>query len=392
MPGVHTSNTAPEGSATIAIRPPSRLPNTLAGGIAHDFNNLLAVISGYADLLSTRAAAVEHRSWAGEIRGAAARGAALVRQLLAFSRRQQLTAEPLDLNDVVSGMEAMLRRLIGEDIELIVASDPALPAVHADATQIEQVLLNLAVNARDAMPEGGRLAVETRAIELARPPREGLPAGSYVRLSVADSGRGMDTDTQARISEPFFTTKPEGEGSGLGLATVHGIVTQSGGAITVSSAPGRGTTFDVLLPATDLAAEPKRPDQTPAAGAGAGETILLAEDEPMLRELAALLLTEAGYTVLPAEHGEAALTLADQHAGSIDLLITDVVMPRMNGPELAERLRTLHPGIRVLFVSGYQDRALAGRGIRDRDAVREKPFSDDQLRTHVRRVLGSSNP
>ena len=254
------------------------------------------------------------------------------------------------------------------------------------------MLLNLAVNARDAMPEGGRLAVETRAIELARPPREGLPAGSYVRLSVADSGCGMDTDTQARIFEPFFTTKPEGEGSGLGLATVHGIVTQSAGAITVSSAPGRGTTFDVLLPATDLAAEPKRPDQTPAAGAGAGETILLAEDEPMLRELAALLLTEAGYTVLPAEHGEAALTLADQHAGSIDLLITDVVMPRMNGPELAERLRTLHPGIRVLFVSGYQDRALAGRGIRDRDAVLEKPFSDDQLRTHVRRVLGSSNP
>jgi two-component system, cell cycle sensor histidine kinase and response regulator CckA len=363
---------------------------TLAGGIAHDFNNLLAVAGGYAHLLARRVGSAEHRSWAIEIGGAADRGAALVRQLLAFSRRQVLTMRPLDLNAAVRGMDGMLRRLIGEDVDLLVELDSGLPPVSADNVQIEQVLLNLAVNARDAMPAGGRLRVETAAVDLAEPPREGLPTGPYAVLSVSDSGVGMDAETQARIFEPFFTTKPEGEGTGLGLATVYGIVGQSGGAIAVTSAPGQGATFQLFFPATEAAAERPEKSLSPSrrtAARGGNETILLVEDDPKLRELSSLLLTEAGYTVIPAENGSAALALAEQRAGEIDLLVTDVVMPLMNGPELADRLRALQPGIRVVYVSGYQDRALAGHGIRPEDFVVGKPFREDELREEVRRAL-----
>jgi two-component system, cell cycle sensor histidine kinase and response regulator CckA len=363
---------------------------TLAGGIAHDFNNLLAVASGYAHLIARRVGSAEQRSWAIEIGEATDRGAALVRQLLAFSRRQVLTLRPLDLNAAVRDIDPMLRRLIGEDVELLVELDSGLPPVSADRAQIEQVLLNLALNARDAMPAGGRLRIETAGIDLAEPPREGLPTGPYAVLTVSDSGVGMEPETQTRIFEPFFTTKPEGEGTGLGLATVYGIVGQSGGAVAVTSAPGHGATFQIFFPATEVNAdipETALSPSSPAAAPGGRETILLAEDDARLRELGSLLLNEAGYTVIPAENGVAALALAEERAGEIDLLVSDVVMPLMNGPELADRLRALQPGLRVVYVSGYHDRALAGRGIRPEDSVVGKPFREDELLNEVRRAL-----
>src|SRR5881398_3958214 len=314
----------------------------LAGGIAHDFNNILTAITGHADLLLEDLGHHDpRRADVDEIRRSAERAAGLTRQLLAFSRQQVLQPKVVDLNALVLDMDKLLRRLIGEDVELATVLDPALGRVTADPGQLEQVIVNLAVNARDAMPNGGRLTLETKNVDLdADYPtdRVTIPAGRYVMLVISDTGTGMDAQTRARIFEPFFTTKVPGKGTGLGLATVHGIVAQSGGTITVESAPDQGSTFTIYLPQVDApveAAAPPVPVERPPRGS---ETVLLAEDEPAVRTIAQQALERHGYTVLAAPSGAAALALAAQHAATIDLLLTDVVMPGMSGRDLADRL------------------------------------------------------
>jgi two-component system cell cycle sensor histidine kinase/response regulator CckA len=366
----------------------------LAGGIAHDFNNLLMVIQGYADLLAERLPSEDPlRRNAEQIQMASQRATSLTRQLLAFSRKQMLAPTVLNIQGVVVDMEKILRRLIGEDIALEVSSAPDLGLIKADRSQIEQVILNLAVNARDAMPEGGRLTIETANIEMdagyAHPP-EVLSPGKYVMLAVTDSGCGMDAETQAHIFEPFFTTKEKGKGTGLGLATVYGIVKQSGGYIWVYSEPGRGTSFKVYLPQI----EEERPESgrdrgsvTPALLRGS-ETILLVEDEKGVRELAREYLEMSGYTVIEAEDGHAALELTGMHDGPIHLLMTDVVMPGISGRELADRVTKIHPGIKVLYMSGYTDQSVVHHGILETDAVLlQKPFTLIALLSKLREIL-----
>jgi PAS domain S-box-containing protein len=364
----------------------------LAGGVAHDFNNLLTIISGYSELLLKHLEKDDPRTaLVGEVQTAADRGAVLVRQLLAFSRRQVAQPEILDLNAVIAALEKMLRPLIREDIELRVELAPALGQVRADRGQLEQVLLNLVVNARDAMPQGGQLRIATSALDLdhgqAQQRGIGLP-GPYVVLSVRDTGVGMDAATQARIFEPFFTTKEPGQGTGLGLATVYGIVRQSGGAIQVHSKPGKGTTFEIYLPrAAGGESAAASAEISPEAVRGA-ETLLLVEDEEGVRRLVGLLLREAGYTVLVASRGEEALQLGTQHQGPIHLVISDMVMPGMRGSELAERLQGLHPALKVLFISGYAEQIaglqeLAEPGV----AFLQKPFRQEALLLKVRQVL-----
>jgi two-component system cell cycle sensor histidine kinase/response regulator CckA len=364
----------------------------LAGGIAHDFNNLLTMILGYSDLaLGQLAPESPIRAEIQEISKAGERAAALTRQLLAFSRKQIVEPRVLALTEVVTDLGKMLRRLIGEDIELVTTLEPALYNVRADLSQIEQVLMNLAVNARDAMPDGGRLVVETRNVESYESYASGPvkpPPRPYVLLAVSDSGAGMDAETQRHIFEPFFTTKEHGKGTGLGLATVYGIVKQSGGDIWVTSEPGKGARFEVYLPRVDERAVRLDSVAAPAALARGSETILLAEDEEAVRHLARRILEGGGYAVLAAAHPAQALEIAGGHAGSIDLLVTDVIMPGMSGSRLSERLTALRPGIKVLFISGYADAEIAVRGVLHAEtALLQKPFTPEALLRRVREVL-----
>src|SRR5437667_1891766 len=364
----------------------------LAGGIAHDFNNVLTAVLGSIELLLLDAPPGRpHREELDIIRDAATRAKDLIRQLLAFSARQVLQPMVVDLNHLVKDIAKLLRRLIGEDIALETVLASGLGAVRVDTGQIEQVLVNLAVNARDAMPQGGRLAIETGNVEVdgtRAPPAATVPAGRYVLLQVSDNGVGMDALVQAHVFEPFFTTKPRGKGTGLGLATVYGIVRQSGGHITVESTVGQGAMFRIYLPRVEAPLDPtSRP--TPVAAPAAGtETILVAEDERLVRVLAQKVLERAGYRVLVGAGGADALALAERHDGPILLLLTDVVMPEMNGRELARRLTGVRPGVRVLYMSGYADEAVAQHGVLDPGtAFLQKPFTPEALAKKVRGVL-----
>jgi two-component system, cell cycle sensor histidine kinase and response regulator CckA len=357
----------------------------LAGGVAHDFNNLLTVIGGYGEIARRRIGAGPGANELAEVERATQRATQLTQQLLAFSRQQVLEPVVLDLNEVASSLVPMLRRLIGEDVEIAMLAATDLPPVVADRTQIEQVIVNLAVNARDAMPTGGTLTIETRAVHLEEP---------FACLTVTDTGIGMDAETLEHVFEPFFTTKDVGRGTGLGLATVHGIVTQSGGRIHVYSEPGLGTSLKVYLP-VGKATGPRAPE-SPASGdadLSGSETVLLCEDEDGVRHLIEVLLTARGYTVLAAADPRAALDLAAEREGPIDLLVTDVVMPGMSGPELVRRLDTLRPGLRTLFVSGYTAEALRGRTtLPVGSAFLEKPFDEQSLLRAVRTLLDQHAP
>jgi PAS domain S-box-containing protein len=366
----------------------------LAAGVAHDFNNLLTAIGGRCYLVLGKLTAENPlRREIEIIQGAAERAAKLTHQLLAFSRKQILELRVLDLNVTVTGIEPLLRRMIREDIEIATALDPAAGRVKADVGQIEQVLLNLGVNASDAMPQGGRLTLATGNVTLdaayARTHAEVEP-GPYVVLSVSDTGHGMTAAVQARIFEPFFTTKEEGKGTGLGLATVYGIAKQSGGDIAVYSEPGHGTVFKLYLPRVEEApgiAEPARPAEITRRGS---ETVLLVEDDEPLRTLAREILSIHGYTVLDATSPSDALRLADTHPGPIQLLLTDVVMPEMNGRQVADRLIAVRPGLKVLFMSGYPDAAIVEHGVLEAGTYfLQKPFTPDGLSRKVREVLGT---
>ena len=368
----------------------------LAGGIAHDFNNLLMVIQGYADLLAERLAPADPlRKNAEQIRTAAQRAASLTRQLLAFSRKQMLAPSVISIDSVVADMEKILQRLIGEDVQLETHSQEELWPVKADRSQIEQVIMNLAINARDAMPDGGRLMLETANVELDSSfSRHSvvMAPGQYVMLAVTDNGCGMCAETQAHLFEPFFTTKEKGKGTGLGLATVYGIVKQSGGYIWVYSEPGKGTTFKVYLPRVAGAGEKARKDdadRTKSLQRGS-ETVLLVEDEDGVRQLAREYLETNGYTVLQAADGHAALELAGMHDGPIHLLMTDVVMPGISGRELAQRISKVRPDIKILYMSGYTDQAVVQHGILESGSVLlQKPFTMATLAAKLREILAS---
>jgi PAS domain S-box-containing protein len=368
----------------------------LAGGVAHDFNNLLTVILGYSTMLLRRPPEGDALTQkVREIQRAGERAAALTHQLLAFSRRQVLVPRVLDLGAIVRDMESMLRRLLGDDIELTTAVDGDLDRVRADPGQIEQVVVNLAVNARDAMPEGGRLTIEARNLEMASSvpvERGGIPSGRYVTLCVRDTGSGMTDEVRRQVFEPFFTTKEMGKGTGLGLATVHGIVTQSGGHIALETTPGSGTIFRIYLP---------REEGPLPEGAGPGdaeaprgtETLLLVEDEDSLRRLTREILEDAGYLVLEAESGHRGLDVSRQHPGPIPLVITDVVMPGLSGPKMAERLALERPEMRVLFASGYTDEALGPHGILVPGIeFIQKPYRSEDLLARVRTILDEKSP
>lgn len=368
----------------------------LAGGVAHDFNNLLTAIIGNADfLLQDLAPGAASRADVSEIRQAADRAAALTRQLLAFSRKQVLQPRALDLNQLVEGVERMLRRLLTENIDVRLHLAPQLGVVHADPGQLEQVLLNLAVNARDAMPDGGKLVIETADADLQAPDAAepvGVTPGRYAVLAVSDTGVGMDDHVRSHLFEPFFTTKGPGKGTGLGLATVYGIVQQSGGTIWVYSEPNHGTTFKVYLPstATERAAEAAAAPTVPARGS---ETVLLVEDAQAVRALANRVLRAAGYNVLPAANGAEAERVASGHEGTIHLLLTDVVMPGLSGRQLAERIGAIRPEMRVLYMSGYTDDAVVHHGVLEEGvAYLEKPFTPDGLARRVRQALDAKAP
>jgi PAS domain S-box-containing protein len=365
----------------------------LAGGVAHDFNNLLTVINGYSNLLLSGLPEDDpRRESVGEIRHAGERAAALTQQLLAFSRRQTFQPKLLSLNAAVAETERMLQHVIGEEVRLVTVLGPGLGLIKADAGQISQVLMNLAVNARDAMPNGGSLTVETANEDLdesGAASHPGFRPGRFVRLSVSDTGLGMDEETRRHLFEPFYTTKPLGRGTGLGLSSVYGIVQQSGGWIWVQSKPTEGAAFHIYLPRVDAPLEassavPEEPRET--AGHG---TILLVEDQENVRRLAASVLESFGYCVLKAANGQEALALSASYAAPIHLLLTDVVMPGLSGTELAGQVASLRPGIRVLFVSGYTDSVIAQHGLLGEDqAFLQKPFTPPALAARVREVLG----
>jgi len=359
----------------------------LAGGVAHDFNNLLGVITGYAEILeregdASAAPKVE------QILRASERAAGLTRQLLAFSRRQILDPKLLDLASVVRDMEKMLRRLIGEDVRLQVVAPPGMGTIRADPGQLEQVLMNLAVNARDAMPKGGSLKLSVDAVEVAEGEVRDVPAGRYVRLSVTDSGEGITAETLPHIFEPFFTTKEKGKGTGLGLATVYGIVQQSGGAIAVESERGEGATFRVYLPKLDEAPTTRLAPRAASTASGTG-TVLVVEDDDTLRSLIAVMLRGSGYTVLEAPAAPQALSLAERHAGHIDLVLTDVVMPGLNGRQLGEMLATRRTEVGVIYMSGYTDEVLERNGIHEGGVVLHKPFTTAALLDAVQKVMAA---
>jgi len=360
----------------------------LTGGIVHDFNNLLFVISGQIEL-ARRALGPDHPAGArlAPALQAAERAAALTRQLLAFSRGSSPEPRLLDLNAVVAQLDGMVRRVIGDDVEIEIRAGRGLGRVRADRTQMEQLLLNLALNARDAMPGGGRLTIETRDIVVDDgDPFAPAPPGRHVLLAVSDEGVGIDAETRRHIFEPFFTTKPEGVGSGIGLATVHGIVEQAGGSIRVDSEPGVGTTFRVYLPCAEEAAVEAAPASGPAGIPGGRETVLVAEDSEAVRDVACELLAAIGYTVLAASRGEEALAIAQSHPGPIDLLLTDVVMPGLGGGSLAQQVRAARPEARVLFMSGCGEGAkAAGRPLAG--PLLLKPFGQDRLARAVRECL-----
>ena len=364
----------------------------LAGGVAHDFNNLLTVICGFGQLVLGRLDPTDPKyPHMAELLKAADRGAALTRQLLAFSRQQVLQPQVLDLNTTLANINTILRHMIGEDIELVIVPGPGLGRVKADPGEIDQVILNLAVNARDAMPQGGKLILRTENVSLdeVRASRHyPIRPGQYVLLSVSDTGCGMDAETQKHIFEPFFTTKEQGKGTGLGLATVHGIVHQSGGYIYVYSELGSGSCFKIYLPRVDQAAEPTKGRQAEEHHARGSETILVVEDEAMVRDLTLEVLKECGYTVIPAGRPDEALRISEQNQGHIDLLLTDVIMPGMSGLDLAERLKPERPEMKVLYVSGYTADAVARHGMSDsKTAFLQKPFSPGALVRKVREVL-----
>ncbi|GAA2690953.1 hybrid sensor histidine kinase/response regulator [Actinoplanes palleronii] len=352
----------------------------LAGGIAHDFNNMLGVILNYASFVIEEAESPTPdlkaiAADASQVVRAGTRGTDLTHQLLAFARRDVVRPAPLDLNQVIDGLCETLRETLGERITLIVRPGTDLPPVNWDPGRAEQMLTSLTTNARDAMPEGGNLVIDTWRL------------GDQVRLRVCDSGEGMPADVRERAFDPFFTTKPKGEATGLGLATVYGIVTQAGGEVSLASEPGLGTTVTVLLPAGEEAVPEKR-DEAPAATGGNGETLLVVDDEAGLRDVAGRILSGAGYEVISADGGSQALELAARHAGEIDLLVSDVVMPGMLGKELAERLVDVRPSTRVLYMSGYAQPILASQGNLDPGVVLlEKPFTADDLLTAVRKRL-----
>ncbi len=365
----------------------------LAGGIAHDFNNLMTAVLGYSDLLllgmkkdDPAKADIE------EIRKAGDRATSLTRQLLAFSRQQVIELKVLNLNEVVVSIDKMLRRVIGEDIDLVTIPDPRLGSVKVDPTQIEQVLMNLVVNARDAMPEGGKLTIEMRNVDLdATYTRDhaGVQPGPYVMLAVSDTGVGMDAETQRHIFEPFFTTKVKGQGTGLGLATVFGIVQQSGGNIGVYSELGSGTTFKIYLPRVEEAAEAVVVEKAMTGSLRGSETILLVEDEAAVRKLARRILESKGYTVLQADNAEQATVLSKQHKRPIDLLLTDIVLTDVSGPKLADQLRSTRSDMKALYMSGYTDEAVVRTGMLNAGtAFLQKPFTPELLLRKVREVLG----
>jgi PAS domain S-box-containing protein len=362
----------------------------LAGGIAHDFNNLLTGILGYADILRGDLEHHASRPLVEEIQKAAERAGLLTNQLLAFSRKQVVGPQVLDLNALLADLDPLLRRLIGEDVQLVTLTEPGLCRVKADAGQLQQVIVNLCVNARDAMPQGGDLVLHTGVVNLAA---EEACAGSHltgrgVKLTVSDTGQGMTPEVLAHVFEPFFTTKPVGVGTGLGLAVVYGILKAHGGHIAIESEPGSGTTFRIYLPCVAEVPEPEK-----AAGARTGpprgsETVLVVEDEDLVRALILRVLRQHGYTVLSAAGGEDALLLAGRHDGTIPLLVADVVMPGMSGREVAERVTALRPGLKVLYLSGYTDDAVLRHGVREAEvAFLQKPFTPDALARKVREVL-----
>ena len=364
----------------------------LAGGIAHDFNNLLTVINGHSELLLITSVLDESaRTGLSEISSAGERAAGLVRQLLAFSRKQVLENQVLDLNNLLDESHKLLARVVGEDINLRLNLDAAPATVLADPHQLEQVVFNLVVNARDAMPKGGWLTIETGTAELGGTCGTCgamIECGAYARLSVRDTGIGMDDQTRSHIFEPFFTTKQFGKGTGLGLSAVHGIVMQSGGHIDVESRPGHGTNFHIYLPAV----KPKpaaASEQTNLRCAKDGETILLVEDQPDVRKSTAAILRLAGFRVLEAGGGEEALNICRSSTGQIDLLLTDIVMPGMDGADLADRLSRLRPGIKLLYMSGYTDDMLVHHGaVNDATAFISKPFTPRRLCAKIRETLG----
>jgi len=368
----------------------------LAGGIAHDFNNLLTIINGYSQmLLGSLSENDENRSSVEQIMKAGERAAELTRQLLTFSRRQVVRPKALDLNTVIASTAVMLRRLIGEHIELRIVEGPGLATVHADSGQLEQVILNLAVNSRDAMPTGGTLILETQNVDLEEPyagPHTTLRPGRYAMLAVTDTGVGMDAQTRLRLFEPFFTTKEQGRGTGLGLSTVYSIVKQSGGEIVVYSEPGHGTCVKVYFPSVHENVPQEAAEEAAENARPGSETILLVEDEEAVRKLVRRTLERQGYHLLVAAGGADAVRMAEQHKGLIHLLITDVIMPQMSGRETAERLKALRPGLHVLYVSGYTETTVARTGaLAAGELFLQKPFTPQALVRRVRELLDRAN-
>lgn len=366
---------------------------SLAGGIAHDFNNMLTIILGQCDLILGQGRDEQAlRKSIVEIKKAAQRSASMTKQLLAFSRKQMLEPRVMDLNTLLTDISPMIRRLIGADIEFSVRPTSSLGSIKVDPGQIQHVILNLVVNARDAMPNGGRLVIETENVELGEDyvgRRRVVRPGSYARMTVSDTGVGMNAEVQERIFEPFYTTKKRGEGTGLGLSTVYGVIKQSGGYIWVYSEPDRGTSFKIYFPRTGETAWATTPTGMSGAAAvkTAPRTVLLAEDEKGIRELAAMVLRGQGHTVLAAKDGVEALALCKSHEGPIDLLVTDVVMPRMGGPELAGRLTEIYPEVKILYISGYTD-ALVRHGVLGQESpFLEKPFTVSTLLGKVVEVM-----